>query len=143
MRLALESLYHETPQLLQSKGAFKLSKKYLSNMILYARNGVRGLKPYEFKTHTVYTGTYGIYGNSKYERTFGFMGLYTVFSPANCCARMRVFQMAVLPQPAGPNKNTLHRTAKISRNWFTFKQNIASGWYPSSCAASFTCACAQ
>lgn len=62
MRLALESLYHETPQLLQSKGALKLSKKYLSNMMFYARNGVRGLKPYEFQiTHTVYTGAYGIY----------------------------------------------------------------------------------
>ena len=52
---------------------------------------------------------------------------------------MSVRQMALLPQPAGPSKNTLHRTTKISRSWLTFRQNLSSGWYPSSMAASFTC----
>ena len=46
----------------------------------------------------------------------GLIGLKKVFSPKFCCARIRVFQMADLPQPAGPRRNTDQRTTKISRS---------------------------
>jgi hypothetical protein len=70
--------------------------------------------------------------------TLGLMGLYTVFSPKFCCARIRVFQMALFPQPAGPSRKTDQRTEKISRSWLTLRQKVSSAWYPSSVAASRT-----
>ena len=52
----------------------------------------------------------------------------TVFSLLSFWAFISVRQMAVLPQPAGPSKNTDHRTSKISRSWEIFRQKVSSGW---------------
>ena len=74
------------------------------------------------------------------ETALGFTGTALPFSPYAFCACRSVFHTAVLPQPAGPSKNTAHRTMKISRSCVIFKTNISSGWYPSSIADFVICA---
>jgi hypothetical protein len=51
-----------------------------------------------------------------------------VFSPKLFCAFISVFQMAVLPQPAGPSRKTDQRTTNSSRSWLILRQKVSSGW---------------
>ena len=56
------------------------------------------------------------------------MGLQTDFSPKFCWARIRVRQIAVFPDPAGPRRKTDHRTSKISRSCEIFSLKTSSDW---------------
>jgi len=58
----------------------------------------------------------------------GLIGLVTVFSLKLFCARESVFQMPVLPQPAGPSRKTDQRTASSSRSCEILSRNMSSGW---------------